>query len=155
MKSVKFIANKARKFTEWFAKDHPHIGHPTDLGCYCAIGSWILFALAKREGHDAVFVEGRYLQRGERPPVEAASVPRRDLNHCWVEVGNTVYDITATQFKFKEKVLTYPKDSRNKQFYPVVRHTNIRSLGKFLIDWHEQSPAAHQKELRDLIRAYT
>ena len=139
MNSIKILARKARKITEQFAEQHPFIGEPEDLGCYCAIGSWILFQLARKEGYDPEFIEGTYL----------FPKPSDELNHCWVELDGTAYDITATQFGFSRKVMIRRANNR-KQFVAVNKYKNMD--GSTLKDWHDQSPGRYMTEIQEMIQ---
>jgi hypothetical protein len=143
MDSIKVLARKARKFTEQFAKEHPDIGNPSDLNCYCAIGSWILFSLAEREGYSPKFVEGTYLFSNLRLMDE--------LNHCWVEVDGIVCDITATQFGFSRKIMIRRRNNL-KHFRAVNKYCADNMASDFLKDWGDQNPELYRAELLELIQ---
>jgi hypothetical protein len=55
---------------------------PDDLDMACTLASWVLWTVLRRLGAGAAFVSGRAFGTG----------------HCWVEVGDEIFDITATQF---------------------------------------------------------
>ncbi len=140
MNSIKTIARKARKITEQFDEQHPFIGEPKGLGCYCAIGSWILFQLARKEGYAPEFIEGTYLPE---------TFHKDELNHCWIELDGIAYDITATQFGFSRKVMIR-RASNRKQFVAVNKYKNIN--GFTLKDWNEQSPGRYMTEIQEMLQ---
>lgn len=78
----------ARRFRSWFVTLPETSSFDQDLCCACAVASEALARFLRREGFDARFVEGQYV------PWDLDG----DTNHCWVEVGKWIVDITATQF---------------------------------------------------------
>lgn len=63
-----------------------------DLACLCAISSFMLKSAFRKYKHGAKVIQGKFGEWGD---------------HCWVESGKYVYDITATQFEefFNTKIL--------------------------------------------------
>jgi len=106
-----------------------------DLSTYCAISSYVLMKIGYSFGYKFRLAEGVAFELGWHPTEE-------DINHCWLEIGDDIVDITATQFGRKEKVY-------------IVRGTN-ESYKKFKSDedalkslrkWpSEQSPVRQSGE---------
>lgn len=143
MDSAKVIARRARKIVERFAKQHPEIGNPKNLSCYCAIGSWILFHLASQQGYEPKFIKGTFCH------------PKKNYfcEHCWIEIDYIAYDITATQFGFEQEVLT--KNPIRLEGYVVENIYHKQDLSSdFLADWEEQSPIVYKTELLELMQNY-
>lgn len=74
----------------------PHYG--TNLTGLCGISSFILKKAFEKYGYKANLVYGNFYQQG---------------GHAWIECDGFIWDITATQFGEKEKVLiTHLYDER-------------------------------------------
>lgn len=118
---------------ERFAKDHSYIGSTYDLGCYCAISSYLLCLVAKKFGYHLILVEG----------VAFDDFP--DPNHCWAQYKNTIIDITATQFGCSDKV--HVTGIGDKKYKVIRRLTKTRKMKH---EWGNQSPYKYLPILKDL-----
>lgn len=93
MKTIQAIAERVRKNAEHFAARYPkHFGKDS-LECMCAIAAFALAYALQQEEYEAQVVLGYF------------DSPDAYNEHCWVRVGNTIIDITATQFGIPEPVL--------------------------------------------------
>lgn len=136
------IAKKARRLTERFQKKNPEIGSE-DLECYCAIGSKILYELAKKEGYRVSFVEGNFSNN------KYTAWDRDIPNHCWVEYKKVILDITATQFGIQEKV--YIVERENDKRYKVI--STGRKAFSGMKEWpQEQNPLCHKPTIDRLTK---
>lgn len=149
MESIKVLARRARKITEKFATKHPTIGSAELLDCFCAIGSWVLFILAEKEGYSPIFIEGTYIFDGDTYDPKDP-----DLNHCWVQINKIDIDITATQFGYPNKISLRRANVRDK-FIAANKYREINHLNFFLNEWKDQNPAKYEKELLALIQEYS
>jgi len=108
-----------------------------DLGCLCAICSTALKSIFNIHGYDAEVYIGWF---------------RGDSNHCWVEDGEHIWDVTATQFGIKRKTVCLKKDSLlAKQWY--IRGEQVDGLDgmacekiEVFDDWSEE-----QKPNKDIV----
>ena len=110
---------------------------PTTLRGACGIGSHLLLqALEERGILKATFVMGRYYRNGyeDRSEWEDATLP----NHCWLVIGDTIIDITATQFEEEEELVyvTTTSDDRYKGL-----HEGEDAVAILLNAWDDQSPS--------------
>lgn len=80
MSRLREIANQVRRKCEIYADQTGNWGE--DLCGMCAIASAALKEALSRAGFDSKIIHGY----------------NGCLGHCWVEIGDTIYDITATQF---------------------------------------------------------
>lgn len=55
--------------------------------------------------------------------------------HCWVEVGGEIWDLTATQFDIKEKVLVSDKESKTGKEYLKGKKLDLRKLKNQFKEW--------------------
>jgi hypothetical protein len=68
----------------------------SDLKCACAITSIFVAEVLNRLGYDCKIIQGVYIYH---PIVKfKAKYSIDDINHCWVEVGDIIVDLTASQF---------------------------------------------------------
>lgn len=103
-----------------------------DLRGACGIASWVLWRALRRGGVDAHLVVGFYYDEFS-------------IDHAWVRVGDTIVDVTATQFDdaLPEVVVTSAKDDGFD-----LPYNRYRSGGAFmdgaavarLRNWEDQSP---------------
>ena len=84
MKKIQIISEVVR---ELIANKLSNI-FPYNLTGACALSSYILFLCLKRNGYKTRFVIGKCF--GD--------------NHCWVELNQSIIDLTATQFNLFDKV---------------------------------------------------
>lgn len=100
-------AEATRTELEKFAAKNKHIGNPTTLMCFCAIGSYTLWNVYKKlDIKNTKFVAGEYVDHGN------------DYNHhCWNEVDDQIIDITATQFKHIYYRVFIPEPNYAKNIY--------------------------------------
>lgn len=114
MNDIRIIAEKVRKSCERFAKSNAskdYDFHNSDcLGCMCAVASFTLAHALKRNGIHCDVVHGCFYNDDGRFNGE----------HCWVEIGPEIVDITATQFYPNwQKVHIVEKGSPNYRFGKV------------------------------------
>lgn len=133
------IARRARAATERFARRWPDIGYPDDLGCYCAIGSYILAQALVGSGIPARLVVGFWNSDQSKLADDQGDC------HCWVEAGGNSIDITATQFWGIEKtVLMYRVGGwKYRRRYLAVN----REAQRLLQPWGDQNPWEHKQIL--------
>ena len=140
-------ATEARKLTETFANRHRNIGNPITLECYCAIGSYILWQVARKkyEIKSLSFCCGFF-------KASPSYLESDDFfeNHCWTKYRNRyVVDITATQFSgIKEEVFIY--DLNLNTLYDEFS-TGINALSKVNNRWGNQGIRMHRKYLDNLL----
>lgn len=132
------IATKARSLAEKFAKNNSFIGDKRTLQCYCAISSKIFYKMARRAKYKVNIIQGNFGK-------DYYPDNYNNINHCWIEYGNYIIDITATQFGIKDKIYIIEKNKTDQ--YLTVRDDGI------FISWHAQDPEEYKKEINDLIKA--
>lgn len=122
-----------------------------DLACACAIASRSLVVLLKRMGFKkariayGVFDESNQFKR-KKPGND-------DINHAWVEIGDIVIDLTASQFNYKRRkfpdiLISDVKDKR----YIKFGNANDRTLIPFS-EWpHPQVP--RKKYINKILRNF-
>lgn len=134
------IAKSIRKKCEKFAlssksKNYDFHGME-DLGCMCAVASFVLREALRKNGIACQVVRGEY----------------DDETHCWVELddggtivdwvelkGGTIVDITATQFGVNKKV--YISDYKNKKYKWLDDYGYVEI--KDMKEWDSQKPSNH------------
>jgi len=140
------IALKAREETRKLIIKHPDKieAYAEDLGCACAIGSYILTRALKRARIPSIFVVGIAYEKS-LPSYYTQGVE----NHCWIELmDGTIIDITATQFGVPSKLIFFHRKNRN--YRP---HLKGREAIKSLKLWPvEQNPMNHQGLLKTAIK---
>ena len=101
-----------------------------DMMGSCAIAASALRRVLNRLGHEAVFVVGFY----------------DGMHHSWVELGDEVLDITATQFGDFPEVHVAPAR-------PPYEHTlrGPRALTHVNGWWDRIAPAAWERETRAVV----
>lgn len=129
-----------------------------DLSCACAVSSWTLWRLLKKQGVNANFVSGRYIGyiylSYEKEIDEGRDVDISHLGdgHCWVEANNEIIDITATQFDKCDSVCIVKSDERKRNYY-IPQKSNLQAIREINKTWPlEQKPQTYKKYLRRLLR---
>ena len=82
----------------------------------CGIASTALLSIFRANGFPTTYVDGMYGRSSK------FFVSRH--HHSWVESGGYIWDVTATQFGRKEKVLVVRKD-RARAYHVVTSRTRI------------------------------
>ena len=143
------VAKLCRKEVEKFARENI-IGDYKTLECYCAIASTTLFFCLKKLGYKPKLIDGVYWDEYNYGDVEThekeiAHLTPIDTNHCWVEIDDTIIDLTETQFEQECPKVSVHKVNRAKRY--VYRISNTRSY-KTIRDWpSEQQPFFHFKKI--------
>lgn len=106
---------------------------PDDLGCACAIASMALAKSFKAWGYPARVVRGQYGGREYDGD-----------DHCWVVSGDEIYDITATQFGERTKVMIVGKQHRKRGQF--VYGKTMRSYADF-DEWDDQRPTKYSTSI--------
>lgn len=117
---VRSIALKVRKLIEDTAKHYNYDFFDKNLGCACAVSSFLLHKELKKNKIKSKFVWGFF----------------NNWPHCWNVIDNSILDITATQFGESDSVyLTDLEDDR------YVAHLFDKDAVKSLYNWpFEQNP---------------
>jgi hypothetical protein len=99
MDKVLDIAKKVRRACHKFAMSDdsmPYDFHDDpNLGCMCAIGSYVLYQELKDAGYSPELKIGTF---------------NKFTTHCWVEIDDKIVDITATQFKEQKRIVNLDGD---------------------------------------------
>lgn len=75
-----------------------------DLSCMCAIASMALAKVLRKFKIKANVVDGSFIY----------DQSNHTFGHCWVECGNHIIDITATQFKIYQDIfITHKRNNLN------------------------------------------
>ncbi len=122
-KKVKEIALKIREATQRFAtpaKQRMVFGDAEYLSCFCAIASHALLTAYKLHGIEAKMVIGDF----------------KYDNHCWVEIGNMIVDITVSQFHGYGEEKVFITNTKNRSYEPE----KVFSTYKDLEMWEGQCP---------------
>lgn len=138
-KSIKKLGKFIRSEVERWIKGNPDIDQ-YDLAGACAIASYTIYRCLIKLGYNPKFIMA-------------------DSGcgcHCWVELNDTVIDLTATQFNFElPKVLTSKKKYYFKRV-PILKdyteHYINRSAVKYTKTWDQQSPIIYSRDIRKLVR---
>jgi len=138
------IASKVRKACEKFsysdkAKNYDfHL--KKDLSCMCAVASTVLKEVLLRNSIQSKFVCGQFSE------FEVEGLPRHGDDHCWVECGNKIIDITATQFgNFKSVWIV----SKKHYFYIKAFECDFRYLKK--VGW-DKSQRPNKRVVSQILR---
>lgn len=103
----------------------------TDWGCSCLVCSWLLEKVFKAHGIDCELCIGEWDGNG----------------HAFVMIGDTVVDITATQFKLPALHIERLDDS----YYKV--NFSGRNARLDMKNWpSEQSPRRYKRQLATIFR---
>ena len=150
--SITLAAAAARNEIEKFARDQDGAaGDVEDLNGYCAIASFFLVMLGRKFGYYYTLVEGSAfdLRPGDLDCGEEVDVKSLFANHCWVQYGEKIIDITATQF-YKDPV--HIVDVGDENYWPLSQNNEARKNLK--AEWpEEQNPYAYIKDLRSRVNA--
>lgn len=106
----------------------------------CGISSWVLDRVCKRLGIKSTFVMGHWHKLGEHGPDPWN-------NHCWVQVDDKIYDVTATQFEVADRV--HVTDASDVRYRP--KHLGL-SAKRQLATWSYQSQMEYRTYLDDIAR---
>lgn len=152
-KQLKTVAAASRREIESFARKHHNIGFEgsdKDLSCYCAIASYFLVMVGRKLGYKLTLVEGlafddnvEYLQDGG----ELDDLFGIDPNHCWVEHGGKIIDLSAKQFNSSLQEV-HIVDTDDDDYWSLNSNNVVRRNLKN--KWpDDQSPYTYLGELRD------
>jgi len=103
------IAWQVRRRCEKFAKRRDNY-FGDDLEGLCAIASCIIHKLLERKGIDSKMVYGQYHTNEDCT----------GFGHCWVECGDQVIDVTATQFDLLPKVIVRRIDCKRWRWEKII-----------------------------------
>jgi hypothetical protein len=131
LEPVKTIAEQVRDRMETWCEDK-HFVTPNMCGA-CAICSYVLVKVLNRCGYQAELVLGKY-------DIE---------NHCWVELENSIIDITATQFGIKLPKVHIAK-ARNRMYRPEAY--GRAAMLRLKKGWGEGGPHPWAKRLEKTIK---
>ncbi|MEK6860552.1 MAG: hypothetical protein AABY07_01150 [Nanoarchaeota archaeon] len=95
----KQLAKSIRKKSEKYYKKYPDEDLSENLMGLCAISSMALKEKFKEYGYDAKLIHGKF---------------ENLWYHCWIESGEEIYDVTATQFDgiYDKVLVTDTRDDR-------------------------------------------
>lgn len=149
-KRLKTIVAATREEMESFARKHTYIGFQgsdLDLSCYCAIASYFLVMVGRKLGYKLTLVEGIAF---EGPPPDCDEDDDEEnvdnANHCWVEHGGKIIDLSAMQFD-PNLDRVHVVDIGDYDYWPLKRNNAVRKNLKD--EWPtDQSPYRYIKELR-------
>lgn len=126
---IRHLANVTRQELSSFIQNSHCFD--TDWGCSCLVCSWLLEKVLKAHGLDCKLCVGDW----------------NDMDHAFVMVGDSVIDITATQFKLPEIHLEQLKGSS----YTV--NVSGRQAHLDIKNWpEEQSPRSYKRKLANIFR---
>ena len=75
-----------------------------------------------------------------------------NINHCWVELGDHIIDVTATQFGENDEILFDDVEIIGSKFYPLIK-TTVKDLKRDVTDWPKnQTPSL--RNTKHILRAY-
>lgn len=115
-----------------------------DLTCACAITTHALARLIKIKNlGEPTICLGHFGKVNKKTKIDS-----RDINHCWLEFGGYIIDLTATQFngEVKEKIpeIIFKKiEGSGNRFLPLIK-TTFDDIKKDVTDW----PRTQQPSLR-------
>ena len=141
IKVAKLVRDKVTRWT----KDNRDVDD--NLCGACAIASYTLWRVLNTLGYSPTF----------------ACIYTPDCSHCWIEIGDKMLDITATQFGESEIFVASPDhwinyflndDSFDDDYIvddtiEVLKNKQAISTVK---DWSSQSPVSYYKEINRLCR---
>ena len=125
-----------------------------DLKCSCAISSHAMGTLLEKMGYSPTIVFGVYDENDTKP------TDWIDINHCWIELGDHIIDVTATQFGVEEEILFDEVEKFNSKFFPIIRTTvssakaDMRKyMSNDISEWQKrQTPSL--RNTKHILRAY-
>lgn len=129
MNKIRAIASRVRRKCEAFAMSSAASNYDfhnnDDLSCMCAVASFVLAEALKKQGIKCNVIHGNFWEggwdRGE---------------HCWVEVGRNIVDITATQF-LPDGPKVYIVSKKNRQY----RRGEVKNHYSQFKNWYSQRPS--------------
>ncbi len=110
---------------------------PEDLGGCCGIASHMLHNVLKELGIKSTFVMGHFDFEGDHTYTRT--------NHCWLAIGDSIIDITATQFMLEKILITSGEDER---YYALK--TGAKGIKTLLDSWRGQSPTYYKDDMRKI-----
>lgn len=119
---------------------------PKDLRNACAIVSFALMKVLHAESAPAVFVLGEYATKFFEGKLTRTL---RSCVHCWVEIGGTVIDLTATQFG-EEAIVIFQREDPRYRAYHEIHATGTDALGFINRKWWS-SPKRAKEAVRRII----
>lgn len=133
---MRTLASKVRKAVKKWVYLNPAISHKRLAGA-CGIASYTLYRALKRKGYS---------------PILACWVSKFG-GHAWVELGNIVIDVTATQFGRYPAVHIVGRNQ-----YDVIekREGEIvynRKAVRCISTWHQQNHTQYQSEIVAFVKA--
>lgn len=111
------IAAHVRKTFERIARDE---SFPADLACLCLRASKALAKALTKTGIKAKLVMGGY-----REPYGECG------DHCWIEIGDKIIDITATQFGTFDRV--HVTDVSDPEYFAAFK--SARRIAREISTW--------------------
>lgn len=136
MDAIDHVAEAVRTALEQVKVRRPDLNWGPGLVGACSVGSAALVRLLRRRGIPAVFVLGSYTHIQVMP----GSV------HCWVQVGDEIIDVTATQFNWDEALVRqmtrampvqkWPRVYRSRDSGYCPRETGVRAA-RDVGEWEE------------------
>lgn len=133
---VRTLASRVRKAVKKWVYPNPAISHRRLAGA-CGIASYTLYKALKRKGYNPNLVCWVSQFGG----------------HAWVELGDIVIDVTATQFGKYPAVYIVSRDQ-----YDVIaeregdRLYNRRAV-RYISTWHQQNHTQYQSEIIAFVKA--
>ena len=122
------IASKVRKQCEQYVSMDSSGYFNEKLACFCAVGSGALFHALSKGGFKPLFVRGNYLYNGKDNWTQ----------HCWVQLGDAIVDITATQFGELPEVLVC--SLHDGHYYNLEQFDQWIEIQVALQNWDLQRP---------------
>jgi len=137
-KQITNFGKRIRKVLAREIADEDYI-YAADLMGACAVASTALHRVLRNRGHNSILVVGREEPIGERGRA-----------HCWVELGEYIIDITATQFQIKHPVYIVKKDK-----YSFARDYTYQVIGRKAYEelkkWGMQSPFRYKRIIERIV----
>jgi len=117
---LRAIAYEVRKQCEKFARSSRSSQYDfhgnDDLECMCAVASYTLCTELEKHGISCQMVCGEFCE----PDYCNFDENSLQANHCWVECGDLVVDVTATQFgSYRRVVITRTELGMGKNFHSM------------------------------------
>ena len=132
-------AEKIRSACEKFARSEQASGlefyQDETLPCMCAIASFALQKYLTGKGFTSTTYVGDYFQYNKQGKSNMHGLPLGYWYggeiHCWVECGQLIVDITATQFDVEDKIVITEDRSR---YYSLRKLKTIHGLKSWTCD---------------------
>ena len=134
-REVRKIATASRlemeHFVRQFVKD---TYNGNDLSTYCGISSYFLCMVGQKFGYHFDLVEGlAFDSRLTDYNWGEEDIDPFESNHCWVEYGNLIIDLTATQFDSGLRNVHVTDVDDHDNYYAMRRGNAVRRALK--ADW--------------------